>query len=67
MSSSSEHTRRVLDLAKNMASYIHHSGYPVYDGGHKQPEEACEHPDCVAVREFEKYERPSTNAQQTGS
>ena len=43
---------RVKKLAEDMAGYIHHSGYPVYDGGHSEPESACQHPDCVAVREF---------------
>ena len=42
---------RVLELAKDMAGYIHHSGYPRYDGGHSEPENACQHADCVAVRE----------------
>lgn len=41
---------RVLQLAYDMASYIHHSGYPRYDGGHSEPEAQCAHPDCAAVR-----------------
>lgn len=41
---------RVLALARDMASYVHHSGFPKYDGGHSEPESACSHPDCVAVR-----------------
>jgi hypothetical protein len=48
---------RVLYLAKYMAGYIHHSGYPVYDGGHSEPEELCQHEDCKAVRGF-VYELP---------
>ena len=44
--------KRILDLAYDMASYIHHIGYPVYDGGHSEPEEECQDPDCKAVREF---------------
>lgn len=44
--------RRVYDLAQNMASYAHHSGFPVYDGGHSEPEATCPNPDCVAVRRF---------------
>lgn len=43
--------QRVQRLAQDMASYVHHSGYPCYDGGHSEPEEACQHPDCMAVRE----------------
>lgn len=43
--------KRVLELARDMASYGHHSGYPRYDGGHSEPEEQCQHPDCVAVRD----------------
>jgi hypothetical protein len=41
---------RVVQLAHDMASYVHHSGYPRYDGGHSEPEEQCAHPDCAAVR-----------------
>jgi hypothetical protein len=49
---------RVLQLAYDMASYVHHSGYPKYDGGHSEPEESCQHPDCVAVREARTPEDP---------
>ena len=49
---------RVLNLAAYMSGYTHHSGYPVYDGGHTEPEETCEHEDCKAVREV-KNELPS--------
>jgi hypothetical protein len=49
-------SRRVTALAKDMASYIHHSGYPVYDGGHTEPESGCQHPDCVVVRHIEARE-----------
>lgn len=42
---------RTLQLAEDMSGYIHHSGYPVYDGGHTEPEETCEHVDCKAVRD----------------
>ena len=41
---------QIIKLARDMASYIHHSGYPVYDGGHTEPEDQCQNPDCVAVR-----------------
>ena len=41
---------RVVQLAHDMASYVHHSGYPRYDGGHSEPEAQCTHPDCAAVR-----------------
>jgi len=41
----SEQANRVLRLAKDMAGYIHHSGYPRYDGGHAEPEDRCPHPD----------------------
>lgn len=47
-----EDLNRVKVLAVDMASYIHHIGYPVYDGGHTEPEITCQHPDCKAVREF---------------
>jgi hypothetical protein len=47
----SEKLKITLDLAAYISGYLHHSGYPVYDGGHTQPEETCEHPDCKAVRE----------------
>jgi hypothetical protein len=49
---------RVLELAYNMASYVHHSGHPRYDGGHSEPEESCQHLDCVAVREARTPEDP---------
>jgi len=49
---------RVLELAYNMASYVHHSGHPRYDGGHSEPEESCQHLDCVAVREARVPEDP---------
>ena len=45
-----EEDARILTLAKDMAGYIHHSGYPVYDGGHSEPENQCQHPDCAAIR-----------------
>ena len=48
----------VLSLAAYMSGYEHHSGYPVYDGGHTEPEETCEHTNCKAVREV-KLELPS--------
>lgn len=51
---------RVLQLARDMAGYGHHAGYPVYDGGHTEPEESCQHPDCVAVREASTAEDPTT-------
>lgn len=46
---------RVLELASYMAGYEHHMGYPVYDGGHSEPETECQHENCKAVREF-RYE-----------
>lgn len=49
---------KVFDLAADMAGYIHHIGYPVYDGGHTEPEATCMHEDCKAVREA-KLELPS--------
>jgi len=49
---------RVIQLAHDMASYVHHSGYPRYDGGHSEPEENCQHVDCVAVREAMTPEDP---------
>lgn len=51
---------RVIQLAKDMAGYAHHSGYPRYDGGHSEPEEGCQHPDCAAVREAKAAEDPTT-------
>jgi hypothetical protein len=50
--------RRVIQLAHDMASYVHHSGHPRYDGGHSEPEEQCQHLDCVAVREASTPEDP---------
>ena len=50
---------RVVQLAYDMASYVHHSGYPRYDGGHSEPEESCAHPDCAAVRAAKTPEPPS--------
>lgn len=55
-----EELELVYKLAYNMASYVHHSGYPVYDGGHSQPEETCQHEDCKVVRDF-KHELPTDN------
>lgn len=52
--------QRVNRLAKDMASYIHHHGYPVYDGGHSEPEEECQHPDCLAVRLFDSITKDSS-------
>lgn len=42
----------VIYLAEYMAGYQHHSGYPVYDGGHSEPESECQHEECKAVRDF---------------
>lgn len=47
-------TNRVIQLAYDTASYVHHSGYPRYDGGHSEPEESCAHADCAAVREAKR-------------
>lgn len=51
-------TDRVIQLAKDMAGYAHHAGYPNYDGGHSEPEAECQHPDCVAVREAQAAADP---------
>ncbi len=49
-----EAKKLVFELAKNMASYAHSAGYPVFDGGHSEPENECRHPNCIAIRVFEK-------------
>lgn len=48
---------KLIQLAGDMSGYVHHSGYPVYDGGHTEPEETCKHADCAVVQKAKRFAR----------
>jgi len=50
--------KELLDLAQDIVSYNHHSGYPNYDGGHSEPESECPHPKCALIRKMRNESNP---------